>query len=740
MKPVPPEFSTVSLQGFLGFPPTSAPTPIALDGDIVLLTGSNGVGKSSLLEAIAFRETGGSCRSNPGLFINRAETSEPKFALRFDCDVRPLESDQKGNVASPPAWWLADEADRRRHLRVVYFHPHYLDRLFEENHGASGASFLDLLAPLPQRVEHLRGALKQATGRVDEQIGHLQREAGLITADEKNQTRRQFAAELNTLATAWREQVPQAVDWLGDFSTERLVIKNGNLRNNWSGELGNLVKQFQQKLGSIGEGITISDLANPADSLQALATLARLTVASAGSATAAEARLTSTLIEALIRLTDAEWAAVRSSAQERHERRFSAELKEKRSVEERDSIRRIRNAMGRGEGDFPRWVADLRKRGGLWRELLRGDRQVVPAPEEFKVWHRKLDTLIESWAGVEGAWAEWAAKLDDREKLLSFELEKIQTENRNWLQLSTMADTIEKLAQQNRRVREILIRADKPADFVDAVTQHASAGAHAVGAEEFANACSRWAQRERDFAEDEERQRDPALVDLQQRLTKLIELGNAITAEAGNSTKSRLGQLQQEVLGKAMKPMEDFLNDAIDRFRVFDTVRPIRLERFAKTADGKRLALRVGRPPRDIAQTSSGQRSQLGLLMFMALHYGMRTTYPSRVICLDEVTSSFDLAQVPRLALLLRQIGYAPLGTEFQRRIFIASHNEDFSQRLAEMLTPPAGRSLRIVRFTGFDPEKGPLLDSFRVQPAQPFDPARIGSYFRFRYGERAHV
>ena len=734
-----PDFSSVSLQGFLGFPPTNSPTQIDLAGDIVLLTGANGIGKSSLLEAIALRETGGSCRSHPRLFINRPENGEAKFTLRFDCDLQPLESDEEGNVALPPAWWMPEETDRRRHLRVVYFHPHYLDKLFEENPGAAGTTFLDLLAPVPQRVEQLRTVLKQASGKIDEQIGRLQREAGLITEEEKGQTRRQFAADFNTRANSWREQSPLAVEWLTDFSAERFVIRSGNLRSTWTGELGNLAKQFRRKLGPTGESVTIPEMPTPAEALLALAALARLTLAKSGLHGFRDSGLSDSLVAALLNYTEAEWKVLKGTAQERPESRFARELTEKRLVEERDAVRRMRNALGRGEGDFSGWVADLRKRGALWRELLRSDRQAVVVPAELTAWQRRLEAVIESWDGVEGSWEEWAAKLDDREKELSFLLDTIQTDNRQRLQLGAMAAGLEKLAGVNPRVGEMLAGADKPADFVAAMTtmQPVEAGSRSAGAEEFAAVCSKWAQKEREFATDEDRQKEPALVDLQQRLAKLTELRAAIVMETGTSTKSRLSQLQQEALVSALSPMETFLDDAISRFRIFDTIKPVRLARFGKTADGKRLALKVGRPPRDIAQTSSGQRSQLGVLMFLALHYGMRTTYPSRVICLDEVTSSFDLAQIPRLALLLRQIAYAPVGSEFQRRIFIASHNEEFSQRLAEMLTPPAGRSLRIVRFTGFDPEKGPQMDPFRVQPALPFDAARIESYFKFRYGER---
>ena len=111
-----------------------------------------------------------------------------------------------------------------------------------------------------------------------------------------------------------------------------------------------------------------------------------------------------------------------------------------------------------------------------------------------------------------------------------------------------------------------------------------------------------------------------------------------------------------------------------------------------------------------------------------------RQTYHSRVLCLDEITSSFDLSQIPRLALLLRQISYAPENSEFQRRIFIAGHNEEFNQRLAELLTPPEGRKLRIIRFTGYSNVGGPTMESQLMQPSLKFDAERLKNYFHHRY------
>lgn len=249
-----------------------------------------------------------------------------------------------------------------------------------------------------------------------------------------------------------------------------------------------------------------------------------------------------------------------------------------------------------------------------------------------------------------------------------------------------------------------------------------------------AEACETWASREKAYVHEDERRTKDIDQGAAQKLDDLRALCEAINLESGTSAKARLGQLQQEALTGSLKPIETFLNETAERFRIFENITPIRLSRLGKSKTGARLALQVGEPSRDVSQTSSGQRSQVGLLMFLALHYGLRTTYPGRVICLDEITSSFDLGQLPRLALLMRQIAYAPSTSPFRRRIFLASHNEEFSQRLAELLTPPEGNSLRILRFTGYDSTAGPTIEPYLQHPAAPFDIKQLAGYFQQRY------
>jgi hypothetical protein len=742
----PPDFASLVVRGFLGFPSHSGAAPISLDGDIVMLTGANGAGKSSLMEAIAFRETGGFCRRSFDQLIYRGPESEGRFHLQFD-SLPPIIGDDKG-VQNPPSWWADKlEKDRQRHVRTVYLLPAYLDKLFEEHPDATESSFIDLLAPPSPAVDALRVALRDGIKAVEEEISRVESESQFISEEEKNKVRRERVAAFNAQTASWLESDPNARKWLGGFSAERLVIRSGNLRSTWIGELANIASEFLSRVGGVAQELSVSDVSRPSEALRVLAAAARLSVVRASSMLGAQndasrASMSADLAAGIAALPESAWALLRQSNESRHAEQFAADFAEKNLVEKRDAVRRIRNALGRGESNFIDWIAELQQRTRIWDELFSKVKQPVTPPEVLVDWCHTAGELVNAWSSCEPHWREWATQVEDREKQLSYELDQLQASTQLRRKVRALSEALSKIFSTREDLRTIFQRADSVSDFLaetEKIENTIRAGGAKLissteGVEPFARACDSWAEWERKVEADEERQQGPEASAFLKKLERLRELQTAIKSETGTSSKGRIGQLQQEALGAVLKPMEDFLNESAGRFRIFENITPVRLERFSSKKDGNRLGPRVGNPEREIGQTSNGQRNQLGFLTLLALHFGLRTTYNSRVLCLDEITSSFDLSQIPRLALLLRQIAYATADSEFQRRIFIAGHNEEFNQRLAELLTPPDGRKLRIIRFTGYSKAGGPTMESQLMQPSLKFDSERLRNYFHHRY------
>lgn len=737
--PYPSDFRSLDPRGFLGFPASRDDNPIELDGDIVLLTGANGAGKSSLLEAVAFRETGGTHRETLKHLIHPPKTGERKFSLRFDDCL--LESDGEGLVASPPSWWQpkpSDPNDRRRHARTVYFHPAYLRELFEEE-KPDGAGILDLLAPAPPAVDKLKRILKEAGLALDSEIAKLTQNLGSLSKIEVDQTRRSHRDGLVAKINDWREPL------CGHFAK----LNGRTVSDSWRGELFNLAESIISSLGERGQSLGVSKLSTPSEILRVVAAAARLAIPALPSTpipSESHPALSSATLDAIERIAVHDWDNARQILLSRKVVSTGPDPSTQTLREKRDAVRRIRNALGRGESKFPEWIAELRTRTPLWREIQSASNPPVHWPASFATWTNQMADLAESWSSIESEWSSWSAQLEDEEKQLSHDLGHREAEAARLVGFQKLSDALRPWLDANPASLTPLSSAPTPSDFVRAIREPAelavpiqSPAAHP--AEKVALACETWSEWERKVEESAARQRSPDFIRRSRNLNRLQELQKAIKTESGTSTKGRLGQLRQEAIRNLLKPLERFLDASADIFRLFDNITPIRLTPGEGERNADRLTLRVGNPPREIGQCSSGQRSQLGLLLFLALHYGLRDTYRSRVLCLDEVTSSFDLAQIPRLALLLRQIAYAPQGSEFRRRIFIASHNETFSQRLAEMLIPPAGNySLRIVRFTGYDPTVGPFVDSFQLRNATALHAGNLAAYLRHRYGPAAHA
>jgi len=84
---------------------------------------------------------------------------------------------------------------------------------------------------------------------------------------------------------------------------------------------------------------------------------------------------------------------------------------------------------------------------------------------------------------------------------------------------------------------------------------------------------------------------------------------------------------------------------------------------------------------------------------------------------LDDVTTAFDMAQLPRTAALIRQIAYATDDASARRQVFIVSHHEDLTNRLLDFLIPPHGKKMRILNFVNWTRDKGPQIEQREVVP-----------------------
>jgi hypothetical protein len=739
----PPDIASLQPRAFLGFPNIEC-SRIELDGDIVILNGPNGAGKSTLLEALAYYASGGCFRSGDSLVHDGAG----RFELKFDTATLTGGEDETPSV---PAWWYPAEekSSRKSHARAVYFHPHYLRRLLEED-AVKGESLADLLAPPPQTVAELTSQLAQVGASISAMRDEAKRSSGLPDEDARKDARRAFAADFNTTLDRWSSTAPEVASWFEGCKRDKLVIRSGNLRNGWEQELVGITRHLLTRMaaspalaerGVAGLADQITDKSTVPETLRVLAAAAdhAATQSAASEAkTAADlARLPAIVINRLRSFSVEEWRRFQDHPNHPPLDKMATDLEIKQLVEHLTELRATREILGRAGADVVGSPYNFPALLDSWQRVL-GKRNIPGSPASSLVkWFQDLAAHLRDWPKVDTEWKAWCARLEVEEIEQATRLAAMQQQRRETEEHKSLLASLNPVLSQRPQLRAMFASCQNAAEFLDAESSFgplvpAPVNDAATAAKLFADTCRRWAEKEESFRQEDQRARE---IGIEKPFVKLDALVAAVQTEAGK--KGQLATLQERRLEERLKPLETFIEQSAARFRLFEGLLPVKIGFTGQKKGPRTLSIRVGRSGRPIEHTSTGQRSQLGLLFFLAVHYALRDTYRSPFICLDEITANFDRAQIPRLALLLRQIAYAE-NPVFRRRIFLASHNVDFSRQLVQQLRPPAGRKLRLLEFNGFTPTAGPLISSHLIEPMPSMDAnwaSLATSYFAQRYG-----
>ena len=130
----------------------------------------------------------------------------------------------------------------------------------------------------------------------------------------------------------------------------------------------------------------------------------------------------------------------------------------------------------------------------------------------------------------------------------------------------------------------------------------------------------------------------------------------------------------------------------------------------------------ISQDQRSLPHFSTGQRSQIAVSWMIAQRQlaqaDTRVAFPHRVLLLDDVSTSYDLTNLVRESLLWRQLAYHP--DESKRfQVILASHHNDLTNRLIDLLVPPQGYVLRVLEFTDWTSDEGPTIETYKVVPSR---------------------
>jgi len=122
---------------------------------------------------------------------------------------------------------------------------------------------------------------------------------------------------------------------------------------------------------------------------------------------------------------------------------------------------------------------------------------------------------------------------------------------------------------------------------------------------------------------------------------------------------------------------------------------------------------------RDQVVLSFGQRTQVGVAMAIAENRMLETQLGHRVFLMDDLSATYDLANLSRDAVFWRQMAYGsgvPVES-VSRQVFLSSHHEDLSNRLLDVMPPVAGRRMLLYRFRAWKKGTGPDFEVYDVEP-----------------------
>lgn len=200
-------------------------------------------------------------------------------------------------------------------------------------------------------------------------------------------------------------------------------------------------------------------------------------------------------------------------------------------------------------------------------------------------------------------------------------------------------------------------------------------------------------------------------------IQKIIDAASEVLKkETGNSSIfSRLKNLEEDEATRLTKEM----NQLLHYFHFEEGFLPIDLQ-VLKKKDVK-LVTREGKGP-SFDDLSTGQQTQVALCWTLGLNYALGDSLHHRIVMIDDLTTSLDLSQLIPAAVLLRQMAYADEedapedARRKKRQVIITSHHEDQTHRMLDFLMPPKGKTMKIVEFADWNVENGPTVEVHEVR------------------------
>ncbi|RUO21825.1 AAA family ATPase [Aliidiomarina haloalkalitolerans] len=693
---------SIKLENFKGYR-VSAPDAVkeidftirGQPADLILVTGKNGVGKTSLLEAIDW------VLNQPDVGAGGYITNDQSNGAITINDVR---FELKGKA----------KTDHKKLSTIASF-------FYQENIRELACNeIIQLLEPGNKPGEEIKRGLKALQVKLEDWQRQIHKMKYRKNYEEE---RKALAGKVNELVG----KLPQELPLRQELVDRTLTLKNGNLQSKWDSQIRNLSKaigSFSNLAEPVGSRLP-DQLSHIGHSLLEYRGFQADSSEKGGEPLALTEGFLSTIKSLPANLAIKKWspdtflapsdlqsALFVGSSTEIYVR-IIEEL-EKRRTELTSEYQRLIKLQSRLQGDeisLSSWIDDFTHNISNWLEVWDDHpdvSDVTDLKKGIEVQLKSLSTLTDSRSVelkekiemVTGEGQAATARLNQIKR----SQQVVKDLNAHSSQLSHILNgpdfTVKELTDY---VSEYLETTKKPApDKISTVDQ--SDIIHQLG-RVFMNWSILEIQKEEDDA-------SAADLDSLEQAEKMISDALTISKQESGA-RSQLLSVVDEIPQAQLQQLLANLNQLLASFHFPVDFLPIEIKK-----DGTSRAPEWGFATKSgvkFEDLSTGQKSQLAICWTINLNLAMSEQLEHRVIGFDDFTTSLDMNQLIPAAVLLRKLAYADASDSWKRQVIVTSHHEDLTNRLLDFLLPPQDKSMKVIQFEDWLPGSGPQFKCYNV-------------------------
>ncbi len=717
---------SLALTNFRGF--AGDKILVNTDADIVFLNGPNGVGKTSLIDALCLVLTGHHYEERKHLIsYNEQEGSVTANVDLCSGQEAEVSAFLRHSKSKTTVEWTGEEWLRGRdnlkplHARASFFYQDILKYLFEEE-GAE-VYLEDFLLASDVPVSEISQACQHGLSLVENFEKSIYPTSTLKSESEIDRERGEIAREWEHALQAAADVVSRVLLDFGlekDIPSRRLTTQADAVRKDWKASLVGLVRDYNDYLKIDFSHELTSDLPTVVV-LSDLKTICEIVLSQHRIQTQRMLAPQQKIKAFFATADDCDIILVKEEIHKIEHEQKQVETALKKVIEKQQRIEKLLKHFEPKtiNGQSLRQVLlEVRESGPGWLDLDEDLAEEVPravvnwlelSMEALDSVEPAVDVQMTQWLQMQTdtrtSLGEHTSKLEARRKHLGCVIEK----SKEFLQiLDVSPELVERIPKDVGSTIPAAVLAEKLNVAMETSVEKESEPL----LRKLVDTVERWFQLEKRSEAVEQSK----ITDKVYQAVKgdLDELKRVLETEVGARTS--VTRNLQLITPEKRKGFARRIDNILDRLHVDSGFSPIELGTIGRKGAWKLSTA----DKRFLNCLSSGQRSLLGIASLIALNTALWTSLWADVLAFDDFTSSLDLNQIPRLASLLRQIAYGSGVSEetgeqvYKRQVFLVSHHEDLTNKLLDFLIPPLGRTMRVINFTGWS-SSGPKFEELDI-------------------------